>query len=155
MLTDPARRTTRTPRRYLLSGLVRCAVCGKAMYSGTDSRRRRYACRATQGFAGCGRVSITAPQLETAISTAVLVRLDSPDLAAILAGKPAEADTTVTALHETIAADLARLEELAATWGEGDLTLAEWKAAKSRIDTRLATTRRQLAAARGTGTCYP
>ena len=38
---DPGRRT---PRRYLLSGLVRCGRCGGTLYSAAGCERRRYVC---------------------------------------------------------------------------------------------------------------
>ena len=65
---------TTKQRRYLLSGLVRCALCeGPMRGSTTKSRRkyleRRYACHKASG--GCGRVSINEAFLDRLISNAV------------------------------------------------------------------------------------
>ena len=66
ILTDPARRTNRSARTYLLSGLVRCGRCDAVM--GAKPRRdgpgvtvRTYCCVSGPGRGACGRMRIPLP----------------------------------------------------------------------------------------------
>ena len=138
ILGDPARLTRRTVRRYLLSGgLLRCSLCDAVLVArprGDGSRR--YVCAKGPGLPGCGRIAILSEPLETLITEAVLYRLDTPELAAALAGaasKDAEAD----AAHASVTADRAQLEELARLWGERQITFPEFLAARKPIEARI------------------
>jgi DNA invertase Pin-like site-specific DNA recombinase len=44
----------RTPRRYLLSGLLRCGHCDTRLYSAARKTTRRYVCMAGPDHKGCG-----------------------------------------------------------------------------------------------------
>ncbi len=77
LLTDPARRTNRSARRYLLSSLLRCEVCGTKLGARPNHGRPAYACIAGAGSRGCGGISILALPVEQFITEAVLYRLDS------------------------------------------------------------------------------
>ena len=63
LLTDPSRRTNRSARRYLLSGLCRCGLCGNVMYSMPRNGTRRYTCRSGPNFGGCGSMAVIAEPL--------------------------------------------------------------------------------------------
>lgn len=141
LLTDPSRRTNRTARRYLLSGLCRCGRCGAKMITGQSRDRRRYMCRSGADFGGCGGTMISAT-VEELVPDAVLYRLDTPDLAAAIEGRQ-RADENSAAVSEAIAADAAKLEELAQMWAAGELTRAEWRAARQTLDNRLTANRRR------------
>ena len=149
LLTDPARRTNRSARRYLLSGLCRCGLCGTKMYSVPRFETARYLCRSGHDFGGCGRMAVTAAPLEAWITEAVLQRLDSAEMADALEGQTRD-DEHATALHEHVQADTSRLAELAVMWADGELDQAQWRAARSRLDQRLAGHRIALARMRGT-----
>jgi site-specific DNA recombinase len=144
LLTDPARRTNRTARRYLLSGIVRCSRCGGKMFTAYDSGRRRYYCKSGADFGGCGRMTITAPGLDELITHAVLYRLDTPELADALAGTQ-RADETSAALSESIAADTAQMGELATLYAGRQITAPEWLAARKPIEARQTASRRRQA----------
>ena len=63
---DPARRTNKTARRYLLARLLRCGRCGATLVSRpTATGTRRYVCASGPGFGGCGRITITAEHVST------------------------------------------------------------------------------------------
>ena len=69
----------RSPRRYLLSGLLRCGHCGGKLFSAAREDRRRYVCKGGADHGGgCGRLTVVAEPVEQLIAEAVLQRLDSP-----------------------------------------------------------------------------
>jgi len=144
LLTDPARRTNRTARRYLLSGLVRCGLCGTTMYSVPRYETRRYLCRSGPDFGGCGRMAVAAAPLEAFVAEAVLIRLDSPQLEDALTGQ-ARADQQTAGLSERVAEDTEQLAELAELWAAKAITAAEWLAARNPIEARRTETRKHIA----------
>ena len=149
LLTDPARRTNRTARRYLLSGMVRCARCGGTMFSVPRYNERRYLCRSGPDFGGCGRMAVSAEPLESFVAATVLLRLDSPQLAEAMTGRAAH-DMHTRALSEQIAADTAQLDELAGLYASNAITAPEWLAARNPIEARRKDTRRRVSHASGT-----
>jgi len=148
LLTDPKRRTNRTARRYLLSGMCRCSKCDSKMFSMMHYETRRYLCRSGPGFNGCGSMSITAQPIEEIIAEAVLFRLDTPQLEAVLNGRALQAPHT-TALQAAVDADVAQLEELAQLYADRAITAAEWVQARRTIEERLSQARRRLVSAMG------
>jgi site-specific DNA recombinase len=131
-LSDPTRVTNRTPRRYALSGMVRCAECGHKMVSNTSHHRRRYACKKGPDFGGCGGVFIAAESLDVLIADAVLTRLDSPELATQIAGRD-DSDDLRSQLRDAIRRDEAQLAELQQAYAEQNITLKEWLGASRTI----------------------
>jgi DNA invertase Pin-like site-specific DNA recombinase len=91
ILTDPARRTNRAARTYLLSGLVRCGRCGAKMLSQNHSgpsgvKRRGYMCVRREGAGGCNSLRVVAAPLEELITAAVLEYVTRPEFRAAWAG---------------------------------------------------------------------
>src|SRR6266566_8252600 len=81
LLSNPARRTNRAARRYLLHGLLSCSHCGERLVARPRSGgQRRYACAKGVGFSGCGKTYINADEVERFVTEAVLHRLDSVEL---------------------------------------------------------------------------
>ena len=141
-LADPERRTNKAGRRYLLGGLLACSHCGERLIARPRAGGvRRYACATGPGLSGCGKTYINADQVEAFIVEAVLERVDAPEVAATLAGRPADPD--LRRFDDQLAADQAQLEELATAYGNRLLSLAEMLAAKRPIAERMTTTRRQ------------
>lgn len=143
LVTDPARRTNRTARTYLLSGLCRCGRCGAKMVTGQSRGRRRYQCRSGADFGGCGGTMISAT-VEELVAEAVLYRLDTPELAAAIEGRQ-RADETSAALSESIAADVVQLDELATMYADRLLPARDWLTARKVVETRLNANRRRQA----------
>ncbi|BDD83914.1 serine recombinase [Tsukamurella pulmonis] len=144
----------RAPRRYLLSGLLRCGRCGTPLYTSTQHvkststgaqvrRSRRYSCMSGPDHNGCGKLTIVAEPVEQIITAAVLARLDSPQLADALAGRVA-ADEQLALLQEQVDADQSKLDELAGLYAEGAITAREWMAARVPVETRIKTVSRQI-----------
>jgi site-specific DNA recombinase len=145
-LADPERRTNRSARRYLLTRLLKCGLCGESLVSRPRSDgQRRYACAAGPGFSGCGHLYIAADPVEAWVLDACFYRLDTPELAAALAG----ANDSPEAERWQQEADQAQaqLEELAAAWGQREITMGEYRAARQPIEQRRTAARRQLAKA--------
>lgn len=144
ILSGTTRTTTRTVRRYLLSGgLLRCGVCASILVARPrDDGTRRYLCAKGPGLPGCGRVAIVAEPVEAFIAEAVLYRLDTPQLAAALEGATPPDDDGQRA---NLAADKAQLEELATAWGEKQITFPEYLAARKPIEARIEAAKGRLA----------
>ena len=89
-LGDPDRRTNRSARRYLLARLLRCGLCGRSCSRAAAGgwRLAAMSARAARASVAAARSTIVAEPLESFIVEAVLHRLDSPELAAILNGRP-------------------------------------------------------------------
>ena len=134
----------RSPRRYLLTGLLRCGRCGNKLFSSARQTSRRYVCLAGPDHGGCGRLTVVADPLEDLIARAVLHRLDIPDLADALDGRTST-DAVTAGLAGSIADDQAQLEDLATVHGNKEITLREWLAARKPIEARIADAQRRLA----------
>lgn len=143
LLLDPARRTNRSARRYLLTGLLMCGKCGNPLSSSPKNGVRRYGCKMGPDQRGCGGVFIYSEMLEAFIAQAVLYRLDSPEMHQVITGGPN--DEAVAVLADAIQADTTRLDDLAETWADGQISKAEWLKARGRIEPRLTASRREFA----------
>jgi DNA invertase Pin-like site-specific DNA recombinase len=141
----------RAPRRYLLSGMLRCGKCGNKLFSSARRDTRRYVCMSGPDHGGCGRLTIVAVPVEEWLAEAVLMRLDSPAVADALAGRAA-VDERHAALMVELEGDRAQMGELAGLWAGKQISSAEWKAAREPIEARIFTTERQLSQITGTNT---
>lgn len=141
---------SRTPRRHLLSGLLRCGRCGGKLYAAERSPgrgrpvRRIYSCVSGPDHGGCGGMSIAADGVEQLVMEAVLLRLSGPDLAQAMAGRAAD-DTQAAGLAEQLEQDRSQLAELAAMFASREITAAEWRPARDIIQARMKDTSRHLA----------
>lgn len=140
------------PGRFLLSGLVRCQVCGQSMYVRRrhKDKARFYGCEKVTGGAGCGHVHIVAEPLEALVRDAVLERLDSPEM---LAAIEAHNRQTVEAVDlDALHADEQALEQLARDYYTDRLIgRAEYLAARDGLEGRIEEARRRIARTNGTG----
>lgn len=148
LLNDPARRTNRTARRYLLAGMLRCDLCGSVLMAHPRNGERRYACKTGADFTGCGRIYIKADPVEQLVADAVLYRLDTPALADALAGR-SSGDQAATLVAQALEADRVQLNELAAMYGKREIGAGEWRAARAEVDQRIGKGQRDLARLNG------
>lgn len=144
----------RAPRRYVLSGLLRCHKCGAKLSSTArhESTRitRRYVCKVGPDSSGCGGVMTVAEPVEELLVEAVLARLDSPVLTLALAGKALTQPDTAALSAEADAAQ-GRLDELAQLYSTGAITAREWIIARDPLTETVTRARRDIAAATDTG----
>jgi DNA invertase Pin-like site-specific DNA recombinase len=134
----------RQPRRYLLSGMLRCGRCGNGLFSMVRQTTRRYVCLSGPDHGGCGRLTVVAPPLETLMSEGVLYRLDTPELADALAGRMA-ADDQAMELSGQLEADQAQLDEAATAYTTRQITMREWLLVRDPIEARIRDSQRRIA----------
>jgi len=135
----------RPPRTYLLTGgLLRCGRCDTPMRSRPRvDGTRRYVCAAGPGFGGCGRMATVAEPVEHLVAEAVLLRLDTPELAAALPDAR-QANAEHAHLAEQVADDEAMLDRLATDYAVKTISHREWLSARQPIQTRTDAAKRRL-----------
>ncbi len=141
LLTRPDRRTTTGgARSRLLSGILHCERCERPLVGRSQRGKPIYCCNRDTG--GCGGLSITGEATDEHIRDLVLTALaDSPEMVARLRQRDQpEPDD----LHALIRAAEDALEALAADHGNGEISRAEWRAAREPIAARLEGARQRL-----------
>lgn len=122
-------------RRSLLTGMVRCGKCGCSMIRTNGTVKGAFRCHKYADIVkGCGQ-SISAPAVEQLISAMVLERIGE-----VRGGTLRE--TTGVEEVDRLRAEMADLADMA---GRGELTMAEWKAVREPLTTRLAAAEATLA----------
>lgn len=151
-LMDPARRLTRPhPRRGLLTGILRCGICGAGMcIRPTGEGIPRYVCPNPPGSSNCGRIFIIAEWADVHVTGLVLAALASLDLTA--KGSAVSSPEGESLLREQVTATEGMLAELAlqrfVETGARQLTQVEYDAARGPLAARLGEGRAALAALR-------
>ena len=137
LLSDPARRTNRAPRKYLLAGLLRCQNCGHVMVARPrEDGRRRYVCPRDPGRSGCGRTFILADEVERWVTEGAIARLDRPRVAASFR-RGANHDAATSKVLRNLDRDEHKLLELADAYGKNQLSMPELLVARAPIDARI------------------
>jgi site-specific DNA recombinase len=126
----------RSPRRYLLSGLLRCGKCKGVLFSAARQDTRRYVCLSGPDHGGCGRTMIVAAPVEDLVTRGVLLRLDTPELADALANRAA-ADERAAQIAENLASDREQADELAGLYAAKQISASEWMTARNPIEARI------------------
>lgn len=149
VLTDPARRRNPVVRSYLLTGVLRCGVCGHPLVAAPRSQRvaggkrgvfttkkgasvRAYGCVKTNG--GCGHSYGLAAPIEDEVTKTVLGLLNRPGLAEAIARR----DGGEEGASEAIAVEEAKLLDLADDFDEGRIGKAEWLHLRVKVEARKA-----------------
>ncbi|MGO2746516.1 recombinase family protein [Microbacterium sp.] len=139
----------RVPRRYLLSGLLRCGKCGSRLYSARRETTRRYVCSSGPDHRGCGKLTVVAEPVEEWLAAAALYRLDTPELTDRVAGRT-DADERLSTLTAQLQAAQAKREELASMWAADEISRTEWSAARAPIEARIEQAEKELSRLRST-----
>jgi site-specific DNA recombinase len=144
VLEDPGRRTNTTvARRWLLSGLARCGVCGDTVRSFSASAQRRktkpvYTCRTGK------HVIRDAAEVDAFVEAVILERLSRPDARELLVP---DRQADAASLHLRDAALAERLVELGRLYGDGTIDAPQLQAATAAIRAQRQKITAQLAAA--------
>jgi DNA invertase Pin-like site-specific DNA recombinase len=146
LLTDKSRRTVPAQaRKTMLTGILRCGHCGQPMVSRPRRQVPRYTCNSDRG--GCGKTTLDGARADAHVRDVVVQSLaDSPNFVERLHRPESDGPD----LSAQLRADEERLEHLAADYGAGDITRAEWKAARSVIQARVEVARARMARFTGT-----
>lgn len=140
LLLDPARRTNRTARHYLLSGLLACGRCGANLVAHPKDGKRGYVCSSEHG--GCGRLRIVAEPLEEVVAGMAAAYLSRPEIvAALMHNSHLSPDAEIGA---ELAAIDDRMAALARHWAAGDITEGEWSSARAALADRRSTLAREI-----------
>jgi site-specific DNA recombinase len=134
----------RAARRYLLSGQLRCGHCQNVLFSAARKTTRRYVCSSGPDHGGCGGLSVVALPVEELVAEAVLLRLDTPQLADALAGRD-RTDEDTAQLIAALEGDREQLGELAGLYADKSITASEWMKARDQIETRVRKGQKRLA----------
>jgi DNA invertase Pin-like site-specific DNA recombinase len=144
ILTDATRRTTPgNERRWLMSGLALCGVCGRTVRAssagiGGVGHRPAYRCRTNSG----SHIVRDARTLDEFIGAVVIERLSRPDAAELLR-RDQRVDTTE--LHIEAVAVRQRLTDLAAMYADGGVDARQLREGSERLRIRLDDLERQIA----------
>ena len=127
--------------RHLLSGLVKCGLCGTTMtVRNNRSGARRYCCSTAQQGA-CGRLERSADPVEQLITEALFVAIEE----GIEPLRAAAKDDPTRELYEALARDQGLLDRLEDKVAEELIRPEVAKRKRSEIERRMETTRRRLA----------
>lgn len=144
VLLDPSRRRNAGARRYLLTGLIYCGLCGARLHARPKADHRRcYVCASGPGFGGCGKIRQLAEPLEDLVVRAVFDVVDRPVLLQAAARQKPRAGSE-SSLAQRIAEDEAQLASLARAWANREITRVEWGAAREPIEQRIRAAHAQL-----------
>ncbi|GAB47196.1 recombinase family protein [Mobilicoccus pelagius] len=140
LLSDPGRRTSPGPeRKYLGSGLFRCAVCGGTVVGGHANQLLVYRCRP-----GC--VSRGMLEVDDLVTGVIIERLRRPDFADALAVAAAPGvDVPALELRTTVLRD--RLNRLAKGYAAGVIDSLQLAAGSKVLRAELEGVRERIAAA--------
>lgn len=97
-----------------------------------DNGKRRFACRPGPSHSGCGRIEVNADPVEALVSETLFAVVDTPVLA-----DRRKRQVRQRRHRDDAAALEEELAELAAMRGAGELTTAEWRAARAALVARL------------------
>ncbi len=126
--------------RHLLSGLVKCGLCGTTMTVRVKRGGRRYCCSTAQQ-GGCGRLQRSADQVEQLITEALFVAVEE----GIEPHRAAATDDPTRELYEALARDQGLLDRLEDKVAEELVRPETAKRKRAEIERRMETARRQLA----------
>jgi hypothetical protein len=154
VLMDPARRRNQNARRYLLTGMAFCSLCGAKLVARPKADHRRcYVCATGPGFSGCGKIRTLAEPVEELVRDWAIHALAgrdgrSPELASARQSDEGNDDDLVEHL---IAQSESALEELSKDYYlDRAITRSEFQAARTGIVDRLEVARRRQRQQRGT-----
>jgi site-specific DNA recombinase len=125
LLSDPVRRTNGGGTRKMLSGILHCSLCDGPMGHRGHNAGPRYVCKPSFEDSGCGSLSIDASIADEYLRTAVITAV-AGGLPAVEIHDPGEVDRLE-----------GELSALAADYGNGIVSRAEWQAARVGLEARI------------------
>ena len=129
-------------RKYLLTGLLYCGVCGHKMAGGANHdrpglpSRAKYRCVPGDLKRGCGNLMRVAVTLDHLVTESVLYRLDSPEMKALLVAQESRGNE-IAPLRDNEQALRDRLDELLIDYTDLTLSKPEYVKARDRVQENL------------------
>jgi site-specific DNA recombinase len=131
VLSDPSRHKAGPPRRYLLSGLARCAICDARVFGVTEKHKgAKYRCESRL------HIQRRAEEVEELVVAVMLRRLAMPDVVELLAD-PRSTEEAHDLRTEEQGLRI-RLDGLAEAFAAGEIDRQQQAAGTKRIRARLA-----------------
>jgi DNA invertase Pin-like site-specific DNA recombinase len=133
------------PSQHLLSGIVTCALCKHRMYVVSRSKHGNpiYRCRHNAKVGTCGKVQISAPELERFVVADTIAWLAGPGLARVKQRIAAQ-DADLARIQAEVSRDETLLETAAREAGEAGVSLTVLRSYVEPIETRLQANRGRL-----------
>ena len=132
---DPRQPRGVTPRVNWLAGILVCGECGQTLKGmRRQNGKRRFACPPGPSHSGCGRIEVNAEPVEVHIAELLFAMIDTPNL-----GNRRQRQRQQRQHSDDPALLEEELAELAAMRGKGELTTAEWRAARAPLLARIET----------------
>jgi site-specific DNA recombinase len=149
LLSDPRRRKAQpwNRRSYLLHGIARCGLCGKPLVARPRGGGARcYVCASGPGFGGCGKIRVTAEDLEAQVQLDVVSAIDGGAFDSVL--RQGDDTDAGSARLETVRLQQ-KLDDLARQFAADEFSAGEWRAMRSELAERLDAAERRYADLRG------
>jgi DNA invertase Pin-like site-specific DNA recombinase len=140
-------------RKHLLTGFIFCGLCGNRM-SIINAQQRdgsyspAFSCRKKDHRGqevGCGKVKRKKDPVEDLVIECLMYRLDTPDLANMLADHSREDDGSLKVLMQDHESQTLRLQEILNLYSTNEMTFDEYKTAKIAASARREALGRELA----------
>ena len=144
VLLDPQRRLNGgQARKYLLTGILHCGICG----AGLNGRPKedgtpRYVCAKIPGNQHCGKIYVRAPEADAFVVAMVGEALNSEEFFKALTQEPEGNEQDV---FEGYLLDQEKLDQLARDYATGLIGRSEWLAARGVLEQQLAVAKGRLA----------
>ena len=121
-------------RRYLLSGILTCDLCGAGLYARPHrAGQARYTCLKAPGLPGCGKIAVMAEPAGERARDKILTALDSPDFVTALILATSGSDTPAADITGRLREIEDQREELARDWASRRITRAGWLTARDAL----------------------
>ena len=133
VLTAPDRVTRHVHvggRKYLLSGVVRCGLCGSHLHGNANTKWATftYSCKLPTSGGGCGKVAITGPRVDEMVTELVIGYLGEVEV---------QRTTTPWPQESELESVRARIAELMKAYGDGTLSSDVVFPAVHRLEQRI------------------
>jgi DNA invertase Pin-like site-specific DNA recombinase len=146
VLEDPSRIPSATnARKHLGSNIYRCGVCGATLKASSKPNSRGGGTRPVYRCRVKDCVTRDLPELDKYVLMRLMHRLKEPDADGLLS--PREEPVDVRALQAEMRAARRRLDDLAASFGAGEMDRQEWRAASGPARTRFERAEEKMKAA--------
>ena len=127
-------------RRHLLSGILRCSLCGSRMYSGNSGnrgQRRVYRCSSGRSGGDCPAPALDATRLESAFLAALATLLQAVEADHARIAWQIDAGTEQRRLQKRAQQYAQQKERLLQAYLSGAVDAGKWQEEQARIEAKM------------------